>query len=138
MVLASRLGLTPTSAAQTAAALSVDSSPLNGPINAQTFREIAKTVSPAVVYIRTEMKAKAGDLSDFLGGRGGNTPDDFFRRFFGGPNGGGGDQEQRQGQGERQRRGEQRPPPNARASGTGVVINGQGWLSLIHNHIVEG
>ena len=47
-----------------------------------------------VVNIKTEMKAKAQDLTDFFGGGGGN-PDDLFHRFFGGPGGGpGGDDDQ--------------------------------------------
>src|SRR3954452_21495602 len=86
MVLASRLDLTPTSSAQTIAAPPMNSAPLTGvPIDASTFRNIAKSMSPAVVYIRTEMKAKAQDLTDFFGGRGGGGGgggnDDLFRRF---------------------------------------------------------
>src|ERR1700675_1477951 len=86
MVIASRLDLTPASSAQTIAVPPMNSAPVTGAIDAQTFRNIAKATDPAVVYIRTEMKAKAQDLSDFFGERGGGN-DDLFRRFFGGPNG---------------------------------------------------
>jgi len=79
MVLASRLDLTPSSAAQIVAAPPMNSAPITGPIDAQTFRTIAKAMSPSVVYIKTEMKARQ-DLVDF------NGSDDLFRRFFGAPN----------------------------------------------------
>src|SRR4051812_37318037 len=79
MVIASRLGLSPESSAQTVAAPAMNSAPLNGAVDAGTFRSIAKTVSPAVVNIRTESKQRAQDLNDFFGGGG----DDLFDRFFG-------------------------------------------------------
>ncbi len=83
LVIASRLELTPASSAQTVAVPTMNSAPIGGPIDAQTFRNIAKAQSPMVVNIRTEMKAKAQDLQDFFGGGGGGAPDDFLRRFFG-------------------------------------------------------
>ena len=43
LVIASRLDLTPASAAQTFAVPSMNSAPLGGPIDALTFRTIAKT-----------------------------------------------------------------------------------------------
>src|SRR6202171_1276984 len=58
MVLASRLDLTPASSAQNIAAPPMNSAPISGPIDAQTFRNIAKAVSPSVLYIKTEMKAR--------------------------------------------------------------------------------
>src|SRR5205823_14186122 len=80
MVIASRLDLAPASSAQTIAVPAMNSAPVTGPIDAQTFRNIAKAATPMVVNIRTEMKAKSQDLSDFLGG--GGSPDDLFHRFF--------------------------------------------------------
>src|SRR6266511_6301939 len=84
MVLASRLDLAPSSSAQAIAVPAMNSAPVTGPIDAQTFRNIAKAATPMVVNIRTEMKSKGQDLSDFFGG-GGGTPDDLFHRFFGNP-----------------------------------------------------
>ena len=83
MVMASRLGLSPESAAQTVAAPPMNSAPLTGPLTATTFRDIAKTVSPAVVNIRTESRQRQQDLTDFFGGGGGGGSDDLFERFFG-------------------------------------------------------
>src|SRR6266480_4231674 len=89
MVIASRLDLTPSSSAQSIAVPPMNSAPLVGPLNADTFRNIAKAQSPMVVNIKTEMKAKAQDLEGLFGGNGGQGGgDDFFRRFFGGPGGG--------------------------------------------------
>ena len=73
MVIASRLDLTPASSAQTIAVPPMNSAPITGPLDAQTFRNIAKAQSPMVVNIRTEMKAKAQDLTDFFGGGGGGA-----------------------------------------------------------------
>ena len=86
MVIASRLDLTPTSSAQTIAVPPMNSTPVSGPLSADTFRNIAKAVTPSVVNIRTEMKTKTQDLSDFFSGGGGGTPpDDLVQRFFGPP-----------------------------------------------------
>ena len=55
MVIASRLELTPASSAQTTgASLSMppmNSAPLSGPVNAQTFRNIAQARNPTVVNV---------------------------------------------------------------------------------------
>src|SRR5919106_1485231 len=80
MVLASRLDPSATTA-QTQAAPPMNSAPITGQVNAATFRDIAKAVSPAVVNIRTESRQRAQDLSDFFGG-----DNDLFERFFGEPN----------------------------------------------------
>ena len=77
LVIASRLGLAPDSAAQTTAAPPMNSAPLTGPLTASTFRDVAKTVMPAVVNIRTESRQRQQDLSEFFGGS------DLFDRFFG-------------------------------------------------------
>src|SRR5258708_1667576 len=83
MVIASRFDLTPMSSAQTLTIPAMNSAPLTGPLDAQTFRNVAKAQQPMVVNIRTESKQKGQDLSDFFGG-GGQSPDDFLHRFFGG------------------------------------------------------
>ena len=57
MVLASRLELSPRSSAQTLAAPAANSAPLSGPVDATTFRNIAKAVSPTVVNINTDIAA---------------------------------------------------------------------------------
>ena len=79
MVIASRLDLSPPSMAQQAiSAPATNSAPLSGPVDASTFRNIAKVVSPSVVNIRTESRQRATELTEFFGG------DDLFERFFGG------------------------------------------------------
>ena len=92
-----------------------NSAPVTGALDAQTFRNIAKATTPAVVNIRTEMKAKSQDLTDFFGGGGGGAPDDFLHRFFGAP--GGGQDDQGQGGGRSRR------APTTVAAGTGFVIS---------------
>jgi serine protease Do len=117
MVLASRLDLTARSAAQAAPAPAGNSAPLNGPVDATTFRNIAKAVTPTVVNIRTESRQRAEDLTDFFGGDLG----DLFRR---------------QGPG----RGQQAPAPReetVKAAGTGFIIDKSG-LILTNNHVVDG
>jgi len=133
MVLASRLDMTPTSSAQTFTAPTMNSAPLTGPLDASTFRNIAKAVTPSVVNIRTEMKAKAQDLTDFLGGSGGGAPDDLFHRFFGAP----GEQDDPRVPGGRGGRGGAKPKEQTtRAAGTGFVISKDGFI-LTNNHVVE-
>jgi serine protease Do len=125
MVIASRLDLAPSSLAQTLSAPAANSAPLSGPVDATTFRSIAKSVSPAVVNIRTESKQRSQDLFEFFGGGGGGggrgDQNPFDRRFsLPGP--------------------QSDEPPRERtvkATGTGFIINTAG-LILTNNHVVEG
>jgi serine protease Do len=128
MVIASRLDLTPSSSAQsTMVAPPMNSAPLSGPVDAGTFRNIAKAMSPAVVNIRSTSKQRAQEMTEFFGG-GGN--DDLLERFFGGGGGGAG-------QGARPR--QQRPrEQETQAAGTGFVINKTAGYILTNNHVVEG
>jgi serine protease Do len=134
LVIASRLELTPASSAQTVALPTMNSAPLGGAIDAVTFRNIAKAQSAMVVNIRTEMRVKAQDLSDFFGGGGGGGGDEFFRRFFG-PGGGQDDQDDNSGRGNRGRRPQQMQKAEAR--GTGFIINAKDGFILTNNHVVE-
>src|SRR6185295_7456874 len=124
MVISSRLDLTPPSSAQTIGVPPMNSSPIGGPLSADTFRNIAKAVTPSVVNIRTEMKAKTQDLTDFFGGSGGAPSDDLFHRFFGTPPGGGDqddDQQPQSGRGNNTRR--KQREQTTRAAGTGFIIS---------------
>ena len=116
MVIASRLDMAPASTAQSLTAPPMNSAPLSGAIDAQTFRTIAKRdQSPMVVSIATTA-ARRPEESTELG------DDDLFRRFFGNPN--------------------QRPrpaePEETHGAGTGFIIDKDAGLILTNNHVVEG
>jgi serine protease Do len=135
MVIASRLDLTPASSAQVATMPAMNSAPLGGPIDATTFRNIAKAQIPTVVNIRTESRQRTQDLTQFFGGG-----DDLLRRFFGG--GGaqpGPGQPGQPGQpgvpGQRGRR--QQRDPLTMGAGTGFIIDKAGFI-VTNNHVIEG
>src|SRR3954453_4067570 len=137
MVIASRFDLTPPSSAHTINVPPMNSAPLTGPLDASTFRNIAKAATPMVVNICTEMKAKAQDLNDFFGSGGGSQPDDLFHRFFGNP--GQQDDDQATAPHGRGNNNCNRGTPKeqtTRAACTGFIISKDGYI-LTNNHVVE-
>ncbi|MEP6749310.1 MAG: trypsin-like peptidase domain-containing protein [Bacteroidota bacterium] len=90
------------------------SNPSSGPF--VDFEKAATKAAPAVVHIRTVLKAKqvSGDMD--MGG------EDMLRQFFDHGNGNGRQQMQM---------------PEQRASGSGVLISADGYI-VTNNHVVEG
>ncbi len=85
------------------------------------FTATAEKVNDAVVHIKSTQTNIAGGQNPF-GGRGQMSPfgdDDFFRQFFGTPRGGQ----------------PQAPQPRV-GSGSGVIINADGYI-VTNNHVIE-
>ena len=115
MVIASRLDLSPASSASTVNVPETNTTPINGtPIDATTFRTIAKTQMPTVVNISTEARRRRE--------MGGMSPEDEFFRFF---------------DPRRRPRTDPRDAPIEQGTGTGFVIDKGGFI-LTNNHVVEG
>lgn len=119
MVIASRLDLTPATMAGPLNIPEANSAPLEGPLDASTFRNIATSQNPVVVSIRTRTERRAA--------RGGGGGGGLFEEFFQIPG---------------QPRGRQSQPlpqpqlPPALGGGSGFVVDRAGFI-LTNNHVVE-
>jgi serine protease Do len=118
MVISSQWGLPQASSAQTVNVPASNNAPLSGPVDATTFRNIAKAQGPVVVNIRTSARVRR-EMTD--------GSEDLLRRFFG----------QQQPNDPRRRRAPREDDlPVQQGAGTGFIIDKSGFI-LTNNHVVE-
>ncbi|HET7217520.1 MAG TPA: trypsin-like peptidase domain-containing protein [Vicinamibacterales bacterium] len=119
MVISSQWGLPQASSAQTINVPPANAAPLSGPIDATTFRNIAKSQGPVVVNLRTSARMRR-EMTE--------GTEDLLERFFG--------------QSNPRNRNRARPAPRDEdlpvqtGAGTGFIIDKAGFI-LTNNHVVE-